>query len=332
MSVFYSCHETKNEEIQYHMMNFKNRKMVYPEKLKKGDLLGVVCPSSPIYNEAESRIQRAVAIIESMGFRVKLADNIRDNYGGYLAGRDFLRAKWLHTMFADASVKGIVCGRGGYGSSRLMECLDFSLIRKNPKIFVGYSDITSLHLALNQICNLVTFHGPMAFSNMGAQWDEETENSFLQAVTGNLIYPYQSPKGYSIGILKKGRAAGILIGGNLSLLSASIGTPYEVDTRGKILFLEEVGEAAGSLDRYIFHLKNAGKFRHCRGILLGQFTQCENSRMKEYDYLACFREALKNDTMPVMYRIQSGHGTTIMTLPLGSYCFMDTEEKRVVFR
>ena len=159
--------------------------MRYPKKLEKGDTVGIICPSSPIQVK---RINQCKNIIENLGYKVKMADNLAKNYAGYMAGSGKERGKWINTMFSDDEVNAIICVRGGDGGSRIMEYLDLDMIRKNPKIFVGYSDVTSLHLALNQSCDLVTFHGPMVSSNIVDDFDIETSKAFFDAINGDNEY------------------------------------------------------------------------------------------------------------------------------------------------
>jgi len=269
--------------------------------------------------------------LETLGYRVKLADNLTVDYAGYMAGDGDVRGKWINAMFSDPEVDAIFCVRGGDGGSRIMDYVDFDLIRANPKIFVGYSDVTSLHNAITKECGFVTFHGPMVSSNMVADFDEETKESFFKALNADTSYTFQNPKGYEIGVLKEGKACGELIGGNLSLLSASIGTFYEVDTKGKILFIEEVQEPMSRIEKLTYHLRNSGKLKDCAGILLGQFTDCVNKEDPSYTELELYKDALKNLDIPVMYNIQSGHGYPMMTLPLGGVCTLDTQNKKIVF-
>ncbi|MBS1305239.1 MAG: LD-carboxypeptidase, partial [Dialister sp.] len=225
----------------------------------------------------------------------------------------------------------IFCIRGGDGSSRMMEYLDYNLIRKNPKIFVGYSDVTNLHLALNQNCGLVTFHGPMVSSNMVDGFDSEAKASLFEALNADGAYTYKNPEGFPIEVLKEGKAGGRLTGGNLSLLSASIGTPYEMDTRGKILFIEEVCEPMSKIEKWAYHLRNAGKLKECSGIMLGQFTKVDNEECPEYDVMKCLSDVFEGLDIPVLYNIQSGHGNPMMTLPMGAQCTIDTASKTIVF-
>lgn len=302
--------------------------MRYPAKLNKGDKVGLICPSSPIKSE---RITQCVSAVEALGYGVKLADNLDEVYAGYIAGSGKKRGQWINRMFADPEVKGIFCIRGGDGSSRLMEFLDYDIIRKNPKIFVGYSDVTNLHLGINQNCDLVTFHGPMVSSNIVDDFDDETRTSFFAALEADNTLVYKNPAGEPIQVLRTGAASGQLTGGNLSLLSASIGTPYEMDTKDKIVFIEEVAEPMSKIEKWFYHLRNAGKFRECRGVLLGQFTRVENEDCPEFDEIRTMEDVLDGLNIPVMYGIASGHGSPMMTLPMGAVCTMDTAAGTITF-
>lgn len=303
--------------------------MKYPDKLKAGATIGVVCPSSAITKEQRKKCRE---VLEKQGFRVKLADNLCDDYGGYMAGSGEKRADWINRMFADPEVDAIFCARGGDGGTRDYEGLNLDLIRQHPKIFVGYSDITTFHLLFNQECGFVTFHGPMVSANMINDYDEDTRRAFENALEAEDTYEFQNPAEEEIKVLKPGKASGILTGGNLALLSASMGTPYEVDTRGKILFIEEVGENPGRLERFVWHLRMSGKLKDAKGILLGQFTDCENKTHPDYNAIALFRDALQPYSIPVLYDLQSGHGKKIITLPMGALCHMDTETKKIIFK
>lgn len=302
--------------------------MKYPKKLHSGSTIGIICPSSAI---SEKRVIQCKERIEQLGYKVKTADNLTANLAGYMAGSGEIRGKWINQMFADPEIDAIFCVRGGDGGSRAINYLDLELIKNNPKIFVGYSDITSFHLIFNQICNFTTFHGPMVSSNMVDDFDDESKLSFFKALNAENSYDYHNPKGCDLKVLKEGKAEGILVGGNFALLGASIGTPYEIDTKGKILFIEEVGETMSRIDRLIYQFKNSNKLKECAGILLGQFTDCPNKKLPTYTELDIFKEALKDINIPVMYNIQSGHGLPNMTLPLGAHCTIDTKTKSISF-
>lgn len=302
--------------------------MRYPHKIKPGDTVGLICPSSPV---SRQRVDQCVKVIERLGYKVKPADNLVENYGGYMAGTGEKRGQWVNEMFADPEVKAIFCIRGGDGSSRIMEYLNYDLIKNHPKMLVGFSDVTNLHLGITQNCDLITFHGPMVSSNLVDDFDEETRRSFYQAIEADAEYTFQNPKGFPLEVLQKGEGEGRLIGGNLSLLSASIGTPYEVNTEDKILFIEEVSEPLTKIEKWTYHLRNAGKLRQCKGILLGQFTGVANEDNPKYDVISCMEDILKGLEIPVMYNVQSGHGRPMMTLPMGALCTMDTEKKEIRF-
>ncbi len=302
--------------------------MIYPKKLKDGATIGLICPSSCI---SEERKVSVIETVERLGYKVKIADNVTTNYAGYMAGTGDVRAHAINTMFADPEVDAIFCIRGGDGSHRAMEYVDFEMIKNNPKIFVGYSDITNLHIAITQQCGFVTFHGPMASSNMVDNFDEQTKASFYEAIQAEEAYTFKNTQGCPLTVLKEGKATGELIGGNLALLSASIGTPYEVDTKGKILFIEEIGESMSRLDRFVYQLRNAGKFKDCVGLLLGHFTNCTNKEEPSYTAIEVFKDALSDYQIPVMYNVQSGHDHPMMTLPFGATCTIDTTDVTIRF-
>ena len=303
--------------------------MRYPEKSNKGDTIGIICPSSPV---EPGKTPALIKRMEDLGYKVKAADNLEENYGGFMAGTGKTRGEWINKMFADPEVKAVFCVRGGDGSSRIMEYLDYDVIRNNPKIFVGYSDVTNIHLGINQNCDLVTFHGPMVSSNILNDFDDETAESLFAAINADGDFEFKNPAGFDVKVLKEGKAEGILTGGNLSLLSASVGTPYDLDTEGRILFVEEVCEPLSKIEKWMYHLRNSGKLAKCSGILLGQFTEVENEKLPEYDVYADIKDILEGIDIPVMYNVQSGHSKPMMTLPLGAVCTMDTATGKITFK
>ncbi|MDD6043399.1 MAG: LD-carboxypeptidase [Eubacteriaceae bacterium] len=303
--------------------------MKYPAKLKPGATIGLVSPSSAISPERE---KACIERLKAMGFRVKASDNISTNLGGYMAGTGEVRGKWLNKMFADPEVDAIFCVRGGDGGNRAWKYLDLDVVRNNPKIFVGYSDITTFHLAFNQLCDMVTFHGPMVSSNILENFDSETEESFFQALNADEPYEFKNPEGFDIEVMHHGKAEGRITGGNLTLVCASIGTPYEIDCKDKILFLEDVHGHVDSMDRIVVQLLNSGKIDDCAGILLGQFTDIDNHVDKDYQYLEMFADLFYDIDKPIMYNIQSGHDFPMMTIPMGAMCSIDTESKKIIFK
>ena len=310
--------------------------MIYPKKLEKGDCIGLVACSSFI---SEERFLACVEFLEKRGYRVKSADNITSNKAGYMAGEEAVRSRWLNRMFSDPEVDAIFCVRGGDGSNRMITGVDLDLVRANPKIFVGYSDITTLLNLFAEKCGLITFHGPMVSSNMVDMYDDETKVSFEEMLSGPGQYDYRVPKDHPLVVEQKGTgfAAAPLAGGNLELIATSIGTSYEVQTDGKILFLEEVHGHIGNMDRTVFQLRDAGKLDRVKGVLLGQFT---DMRIDEPDYgpERVIMDAIRStnrpdaDQVPVLSNVQSGHGQPMLTLPIGAMCEMDTERKTIRFR
>lgn len=302
--------------------------MYYPPKLHPGDTIGLVCPSSPV---TEERLFQCISVLQAMGFRVRAADNITKNHGGYMAGTGKERAEWINRMFADPEIRAVFCVRGGDGGTRAAEYIDLDLIRNHPKIFVGYSDITTLHLLFNQECGLVTFHGPMVSSNMVDAFDADTRSAFFRCINAEDLYEFRNPFSCPIGVLHEGSARGEVIGGNLSLLAAAVGTPYEPKTEGRILFIEEVEEPVTKIEKWMCQLKNAGLLSRCAGILLGQFTDISNEFDPEYTGLDCIREILEDIPCPVLYDLQSGHGEKIITIPFGAVCRMDSADRSILF-
>jgi len=295
-----------------------------PEALKKGDTIAIVAPSGPVRGDS---LKRGVHLFEKIGLRVKLGDSVLQQWG-YLAGKDRERALDFMRAWEDPEVKGVIAARGGYGAMRILPLLDFESIRKTPKVLMGYSDITALHLALWKEARLVTFHGPVA-----EVWSPEMEAYSFQCVKDTLmgIWPPgdlplpESPddagsKPRSFSIIEEGRASGRLIGGNLSLIASTIGTPWEVDTRGCILFLEEVGEKPYRIDRMLCQLRLAGKLEDAEGFCIGDFTDCEGDPDSHIPSFSCsdvLQQYFGHTGKPCLANVPAGHGKYNAVLPLG---------------
>ncbi|HHV45810.1 MAG TPA: LD-carboxypeptidase [Tissierellia bacterium] len=303
--------------------------MIFPEKLNKGDTVAIVAPSSPVSKEEADKCKK---LVEDMGYNVKMGKCTYRSIHGYSAGTGEERAEEINQMFADKEVKAIWCIRGGDTSSHTLDKIDFYIIRKNPKIFVGYSDITNLHVNFNQKCELITFHGPMVKSNMLNNYDQFTKESFEKALNMEEELILENPSGEEFKVMIDGYAEGIIVGGNLSLLTSMIGTPYEVDTKGKILFIEEVEESVRRIDRMMYQLKYSGKLDDAVGIIFGDFTDCPNEKDECYTVFDMLKDVLADYKKPVMYNIKSGHCYPMSTIPLGTKCIMDTGSKLIKFR
>lgn len=302
--------------------------MIFPEKLKKGDTIGILAPSSPVTKEEADLCK---ALVEDMGYKVRMASCVYRSIHGYSAGTGEEKAKDINEMFSCKEVKAIWCIRGGDTSSHAMDKIDFEIIRQNPKIFVGYSDVTNLHVNINQRCDLITFHGPMVKSNMLKKFDSFTKESFEKALNMERELFLDNPQGEEFQVMVEGQAEGIIVGGNLSLLTSMIGTPYEVDTRGKILFIEDVDEPVRKLDRMMHQLRYSKKLDMAAGIIFGDFTDCVNTVDRSYDVIEMLKELLADYQKPVMYNIKSGHCFPMSTIPLGARCMMDTTSKTIKF-
>lgn len=295
------------------------------KKLKKGDTIGIIAPASCTTYE---KVLEAKKNIEDMGYQVILGECTKKQWYSY-AGTDEERAEEINSFFADKSIDAIICMRGGYGCNRLIELLDFEVIKRNPKIFVGYSDITTLHIALNEKANLITFHGPMAVSNFTGNYNRDTYENFIEMLS-NSKYE-QSIKNITkeLKVLNEGRAKGKLVGGNLATLIATLGTEYDLDYNGRILFLEEIGEKTYKIDRFLNQLKKHGVFEKIEGLVLGDFKNCIQDSEKDMTLLEVFQNYFKELKKPVIYNFESGHSEPMLTLPLGAICEIDTYNKEL---
>lgn len=304
--------------------------MLKPKALKFGDKIGITATSGPAPAE---NIKLAKEQLEGLGFRVEIAPSCFASYG-YLSGKDGLRANNLNSMFADKRIDGIICLRGGYGATRILDDVDFGIIKANPKIFMGYSDITALHIAINQICKLITFHGPTVSPDIAGRLDEFSEREFLRAVTNTEPMGHiPNPENIEIQTLVGGKVYGIIVGGNLSLISATMGTQYEIDTKGKILFLEDIGEEPYRVDRMLVQLALAGKFDDAVGIILGDWNDCES---KIYDnslsLMEVFQDIIIPYGKPTIFNLKAGHCKPLVTLPLGVRALLDADEGELIIK
>ena len=311
--------------------------MIFPEPLKKGDNVFLFCPSSPIIPEED--IEKCKKVIVDLGFNPVIGKSLYENYGGYMAGKVEIRIEDLHEAFSQKNIKGIFCVKGGYSASQLLDKIDYELIRNNPKVFVGYSDVTNLHIVFNQKCNLGTYHGPMVKSNMINDFNDYTKASFFKAWEKQ-EWKYEEPENMPLSILIDGNVSseiinGVLTGGNLAIIVTTLGTKYEIDTKDKILFLEDVDEETGSLNRMLTHLKYAGKLDDCKAVVFGNFTACKNTYTKEnqhYDLMELLKDFFANYNKPVIYGMESGHKKPYMfTLPLGAECSINLRNREISF-
>ncbi|MEW6540065.1 MAG: LD-carboxypeptidase [Bacillota bacterium] len=293
--------------------------------LKPHDLIGIVAPAGPLLDNGV--LDKGLQTLHTLGFRTTVGRHALAA-SGYLAGSDAQRAADLMEMFSRPEVRAIVCLRGGYGTMRLLDDIDYDLIRKNPKILVGFSDITGLHLAIRKRCGLVTFHGPMVSTDFGKQLSTFTREQFLRVLTAGagprpITNPPDGPRPVTV---TPGQARGELVGGNLTLVTALLGTPFEIETRGRILFLEEVGENPYRLDRMLSQLRLAGKLTAAAGVIFGECEDCGSGPGGQGSSVAhVLKDRLGDLGLPCFYGLAIGHGTHRATLPLGVTATMDAD-------
>ncbi len=305
-----------------------NAKLIKPKRLKPGDTVAIIAPSS---GADAKQFEKAVQNMADLGFKTKLG-KYATAINGFLAGTDAQRVEDIHWAFSDKSIDAVWCVRGGYGLSRILPQIDYALIKKNPKVFIGYSDITALHLGIHQNTGLVTFHGPVASSTYSDYPKKHVINALMEPVVPEKIElsPDNVAKGtllYKTQVIIKGTARGRLIGGNLSLLTALAGTPFALrNTKGKILFAEDVGEKPYRIDRMFTQLKQSVNLRELAGIALGIFEGCDAADDKSQTVVDVVKDNLGSLGIPVIYGLSFGHIRDQFTLALGIEAEMDAEK------
>jgi muramoyltetrapeptide carboxypeptidase len=302
--------------------------MIRPRPLKEGDKIGLIGASGPTKQE---RIAPSIKAMEDLGLKVVLGQSCKGHHG-FLSGSDDLRANDINKMFEDKNIKGIFAIRGGYGASRILDMLDYNMIKKNPKVFAGYSDVTALHNVFNEKCKLITFHTPMASTEFYKGVDDYTMNYFKKNIFSDKpLGILENPEGQEIKTLVNGKAIGKLVGGNLSLVASSMGTPYELNTKGKILFLEDVDEHPYKIDRMLLQLKQCGKFKDAAGIILGSWIGCEaNKGDNSLSLMEIFEELIKPENKPTIYNLACGHCMPTMSIPLGAEVKINGSRSEIV--
>lgn len=299
--------------------------MITPKHLFPGARVALVCASSAVPTE---RLDPAVQAVRALGLEPVLYPSCYfENRHGYLAASDAQRAADLNQAFADSTIDGVLSIRGGYGAHRLLPLLDWDIISHNPKYFSGYSDVTALHTAFQQQCGFVTYHTIMPSTEYYEPIDGYSMNWLKKALFGTLTGKLENPKNQPIQTLVGGHAEGQLCGGNLSLLAASLGTPWEIDTKDKILFLEDIGEKTYRIDAMLTQLRNAGKFRDCAGVVLGAWTDCvPEYPEKTLELSEIFADLIIPAGKPVLMGLACGHVLPTLSLPLGAKVRLDADQ------
>ena len=299
--------------------------MIKPARLKIGDTIGVLSPASPVNSK---KLKRGVQKLKKLGFKVVLAKNILAKRG-FLAGEDKIRANAINKMFGNKKIDAIISARGGYGTLRILNLLNYNLIKKNPKILMGFSDITALHLAVYKKCKMVTFHGPMVGSDF-SRLTSYNKSYLLKAVSQTEpIGKIQNSK--RIGkwkVISPGKASGKILGGNLTLLCRLLGTPFQPDFRDKILFLEDIDSEPYQIDSLLAQLQLAGILDRVKGVVIGEFYNFGRKKSSSVSTSGwVFEDYFKKRPYPVIYPVSCGHGKDKITIPLGVKATIDTHKK-----
>lgn len=300
-----------------------------PRALKPGDVIGIAAPASP--PASEEHLARGIRYLELCGFRVELGKHLYRK-SGYLAGTDHERVSDIHDLFSNKHVRAIFTVRGGYGCTRILPLLNYRLIRNNPKTLVGYSDITALQLALFTKAGITSYTGPMVAVEMAGKFSGEPEERFWRSLTSK-----QKPASLTIDnslkrIIRPGKAEGILFGGNLSLIASLVGTTYFPRCRRSLLLLEEIGEKPYRVNRMLNQLRLSGVLKHCSGVALGVFVDCQPETGKPSLTLQqVFDDSFSGFTFPVAGHFQYGHIDNIFSIPIGVQARLDTNRRKLVF-
>jgi muramoyltetrapeptide carboxypeptidase len=292
-----------------------------PLRLKKHDVIGIITPASA--PSSDEKIDKGIHYLEQLGYRVKLGAHAKAVHG-YFAGRDEERASDLNAMFADKQVKAIIAVRGGYGTPRLLEHIDYRVIKRNPKILVGYSDLTALQLAVFTKTKLLTFSGPMLAVEMSDKMDPFTEDFFWRILTsphpiGNVSNPDNKPLKILLSHSKKAQVTGRLLGGNLSMVTSITGTMFQPNFRDHIFFFEEVGEEPYRIDRMLTQLKLAGILRSIKALLIGSLIDCvpADKAKPSLSITEILAELTWDLKVPVLSGLAYGHLPRKLTMPIG---------------
>ncbi len=310
------------------MVNTK--KIIKPPKLKKGDTIGLITPASAIKKE---QLIQTKATLKKLGFKSYHTHRVLLKKG-YLAGIDVERVADIHHMFENENVHAIICIRGGYGTPRILQQIDYELIRKNPKIVIGYSDVTAMLQAIYKFSGLITFHGVVGTSD----FTEYTQQNFLNVLgqpNDSLLIPSILPNNllkdeYKPYVINEGIAKGELAGGNLALIVSLMGTPYEIELNGKLLFIEDIGEAPYNVDRMLTQLLLSGNLQKLKGIILGVFNNCDfNNEDITAENSLSLKEVLIDRLsglgIPVVYGFSFGHIANQAVFPIGINAELNTQ-------
>lgn len=307
---------TQNEN----KLPFKNPELIFSDRITRNSTLGLIAPASPVYDSKD--FDEMLINVKNLGFTVKLGKHVKNRWG-FLAGKDKDRAQDLMDMFEDPTIDAILCVRGGWGCNRILDYIDFDIIKNNPKPLIGFSDITSLHMSIQAKTGVVTFHGPVGTSD----WNNFTVNSFDNALITAEPQKYNIPQedltdAYTI---QSGKTSGKILGGNLTVFTAMLGSDYLPDFNNAILFVEEVSESVYRVDRMMTQLRTAGILKQINGFIFGRCTDCP-----EGGYGLSLKEVLEDHIkplgIPAFYGAMISHEDKNVTIPVGMNVKMDADK------
>jgi muramoyltetrapeptide carboxypeptidase len=301
-------------------------RIIKPRKVGAGSKIAVVAPAGPPKPE---RLRKGLQYFQKLGYNFKVYPQVKARTG-YLAGDDKSRAAAVNDAFADKSIDGIFAARGGYGCLRLLPYIDFNIIKKNPKLFVGYSDLTVLLLAIYARCGIVTFHGPMLSIEFGKPLKKYTSSYFHRAIEESIpLGQISIPDNYKIQRIHGGSVSGQLIGGNLSLIARMIGTGFLPSFRDKLVFIEDTEEEPYRLDAYLSQLFQATDFDKAGGYIIGEMTKTEPKygRKKSWTAFEVIKDYFADLKKPTIYNFPCGHGKEKITIPVGVEAYLDADTK-----
>ena len=291
--------------------------LIYPEHLKKGDTIGILCVSGKI--DDYSKLNRAKEFIESKGYNVKIS-YLPEQQNDYLCADDETRASELNRFFADKTIKAIIAARGGYGSIRIIDKIDYKTIKDNPKFFGGYSDITALSLMIYKNTGLVTYNSPMAYSDLGNQISDYTEKSFFDVIENGLT----ELRLENSRVYKSGNASGVLWGGNLSTIQSLCGIDF-IPVDDFIFITEDINEPVYKIDKMLAQLFNISKFKtNCKAIVLGYFSNIDNNEILD----KLFKEIANKYEIPVVKGLKFGHERDFLTFPIGVNAILNCSDSQ----
>ncbi|MBC8286771.1 MAG: LD-carboxypeptidase [Nitrospinae bacterium] len=297
------------------------RSLLRPPALKEGDVVGVVAPAGPV---DRAQLETGLEVIRGMGFKPLLGKHIYAR-SRFMAGSDKDRAQDIMGMFRNPEVRAIFCARGGYGANRILSHLNPDEIRAHPKAVVGSSDITLLLHFLVQECGLVAFHGPMVAGSFGRAAMKKSRRQFRALLTGDArARAFHAP---GAKVFSSGVAQGKIAGGCLTLLCRSLNTPYEINTRNRILLIEDVNEPLYRIDGMLWQLKNAGMFKGVRGLIFGEMVNCQSQRKGDGTIADILADLFPKPGFPILTHCPIGHGKEVWTLPLETSATLDSESK-----